>query len=60
MRINHRIVRRGIALSLLLAAIAGCRTRSATLADIGGVAELQNQFNRDAGSIRIVLLMSPT
>jgi hypothetical protein len=53
-------VRRGIALSLLLATMVGCRTSSGTLTDIDGVAELQNQFNRDAGSTRIVLLMSPT
>lgn len=31
-----------------------------TLQDLQGVAELKTLFNRDAGSVRLVMLVSPT
>lgn len=35
-------------------------TASATIQDLRGVDELKSMFNRDAGKVRLVLLLSPT
>lgn len=35
-------------------------TTAATLQDLRGVDELKSLFNRDGGSVRLVLLLSPT
>ena len=59
-------------LALLVAVVAvvlGACTASGTFTDaieagqlrsLGGVEELQERFNKDAGSPRLILLMSPT
>lgn len=48
-------------LLVLSAAATGCRGEErATLLDIQGVDELEQQFNADAGKPRVVLLLSPT
>lgn len=42
------------------AGLAAEQTASSSLVDLGGVAELQQQFNDDRGNTRLVLLLSPT
>lgn len=42
------------------AADAACGTGAASLSDLEGLGALQTRFNRDAGTTRIVLLLSPT
>lgn len=49
-----------LAVCLLAVGIASCRPGPGTLSDLGQLEELKDQFNRDAGAIRIVLLLSPT
>lgn len=50
-----------LAAMLLAGASAACRDRGkATLSHLRGVEELKARFNRDAGTPRIVLLLSPT
>jgi hypothetical protein len=53
-------VRRWIVVLLLATSIASCRPGRGTLSDLGDVEELKDRFNRDAGAIRVVLLLSPT
>lgn len=61
MRIRSwHVVRRWLALAVLVASAGACRSGPATLSDLAEIDELKNQFNRDAGAIRIVLLLSPT
>jgi len=57
---RSKIVRRWLALCLLAAGLAGCRPGPATLSDLNGLGELKDRFSRDTGTIRIVLLLSPT
>lgn len=52
--------KRWLVLCLLAGSLAACGTGPATLSDLEGVESLQDRFSRDAGTIRIVLLLSPT
>ncbi len=38
----------------------GSRTTAATIRDLSSIEELQEQFNRDEGVTRLILLISPT
>lgn len=50
-----------VGVALLFAAVLAYRSRGeSTWKELRTVAELRQQFNRDQGSIRIVLLLSPT
>lgn len=49
-----------LAVCLVAVGFAGCRTATATLSDLTAVEVLEDQFNRDAGKTRIVMLLSPT
>jgi hypothetical protein len=51
---------RRIGALVLLAALAAACQRAPTLLPIGGVEVLQQQFNKDHGQPRVVLLLSPT
>jgi hypothetical protein len=57
---SSQVVQPWLAVCLLAAAIASCRPGPATLSDLGDVGDLRDRFSRDAGAIRIVLLLSPT
>jgi hypothetical protein len=46
--------------ALLSAACGGGEIATTALADLEGVDELRAQFNRETGSPRVVLLLSPT
>ena len=49
-------------LAAIAAAIIGSVTPSpnVTLTNLNNVAELRDQFNRDLGKVRVLLLLSPT
>jgi hypothetical protein len=59
-RARPHVVPHALVLCLLAIAVAGCRTTPATLADLTGLEEFSDRFNRDAGTIRIVLLLAPS
>jgi hypothetical protein len=59
---RSRLVRAALAAFVAAGFATACRGAPAvaTLSDISSVDELKNQFNRDGGKPRIVLLLSPT
>jgi hypothetical protein len=62
---NHTHSRFVLALILLMLTIvdaepASQSTAVASIQDLRGVSELRTMFNRDAGKLRLVLLLSPT
>jgi hypothetical protein len=67
---GRRVLRAGlIALSLLATTCTGRQTvggraggeaTSAPVRDLSSIATLQDDFNQDAGKVRLILLLSPT
>jgi hypothetical protein len=51
-----------VILAATAAAIIGLigPSQNATLTDLNNITELRDQFNRDAGKVRVLLLLSPT
>ena len=68
MSITIRALATSVALSVLVGGLVPNVTHSsgstvfaaASLADLKGVEELKTLFNRDAGKVRLALLVSPT
>lgn len=66
MSIRHSRWRWLIIAVVILAAIAAAiiglvgPSPNATLTDLNNITELRDQFNRDAGKVRLLLLLSPT
>jgi hypothetical protein len=54
------VLRRGLLVCVLAAAATACHRDTATLTDLKGLRELSDRFNADRGTVRIVLLLSPT
>lgn len=63
-------MKRALALAAVAAALAGCgggsdpepasQAPAAQLVDVDGIEPLREQFNRDEGTPRLLLLFSPT
>ena len=49
-----------LAASALLPAEERAESPTPTLTDVSGIEDLRARFNRDAGHLRLVLLLSPT
>lgn len=58
--VGPKVLQRWLAVGLLAAGLAACARGTATLSDLEGLEELRERFGRDAGTTRIVLLLSPT
>ena len=52
-----------VLLAAVAAAVVGLSSRpgpNVSLKDLNNLAELREQFNKDAGKVRVLLLLSPT
>ncbi|MFN7970950.1 MAG: hypothetical protein U0166_01130 [Acidobacteriota bacterium] len=56
----RRLASVGLLPVLLAACASGSQRSTATLVDIKDVGELQQRFDADVDSVRLVLLLSPT